>query len=86
MWIAWTTAIKENVLQQVQEIRSKITRSPSHAVRVVCPIVWYILQEHDMHPFHVQRVQALQLDDYAPGSAFSQRNFGKCATDSLFSC
>ena len=37
-----------------------------------------------MHPFHVQRVQTLQPDFYAPCFAFAQWYFWKCATDSLF--
>ena len=37
-----------------------------------------------MHPFHVQLVLALPLDDYAPRIAFAQWNFGKRAKDFLF--
>ena len=37
-----------------------------------------------MHPFNVQRAQALQPDDYAPRSAFAKWYLEKCATDPLY--
>ena len=37
-----------------------------------------------MHPLHVQRVLAMQLDDYLPRIALAQWYLGKCATDPLF--
>ncbi|XP_023226911.1 uncharacterized protein LOC111627544 [Centruroides sculpturatus] len=37
-----------------------------------------------MHLYHMQCVQALQPDDYAPHIAFAQRYLGKCATDPSF--
>ena len=37
-----------------------------------------------MHPFHVQRIQALQTVGYAKYIAFAQWYFGKCTTYLLF--
>ena len=47
------------------------------------PSVWRTVREYDMHPFHVQRVQTLQSDDYAPRIAFAQWYLGKFTTDSF---
>ena len=70
--IARTPAIEQNVLLQVQETPSTNTRSQAHAVRVSRFSVWRILQEHNMHLFHVQRFQVFQPNDYAPDIAFAQ--------------
>ena len=74
----------QNVLQQVKEIPSTSTRNLTHTVRVSRFSVWRILREHNMHPFHVQCVQALQPDIYVLRIAFAQWYFRKCATDPLF--
>ena len=37
-----------------------------------------------MHPFHVQRAQVLQLDDYTPRITFAQWYLEKYATDPFF--
>ena len=74
--MAPTPATEKNVLQQMQETPSMSTRSLVHAVRVSRVSVKRILREHDSDPFHMQCVQVLQLDDYAPHIPF--------ATDLLF--
>ena len=58
--------------------------SLEHTVRVSYSSVWRIRREHDMYPFHVQRVQVLQPDDYVLRIASAQWYLGKCATDPFF--
>ena len=59
-------------------------QSLEHTVRVTPSSLWRIPREHNMHALHMQHVQALQLDDYAPRIAFAQWYLGKPATDLLF--
>ena len=59
-------------------------QSQAHAVKISRFNVWRILQDHDMHPFQVRRIQALQTDDNAPSIAFALWYLGKYATDPLF--
>ena len=70
--IAQTPDIKQTVLQQMQETPSMNILSLVHTVRISHSSIRRILREHGMYPFHVQRVQALLLDDYAPRPAFAQ--------------
>lgn len=79
---ARTPPVELNVLQQVLESTS--TQSLARTVGVSCSSVWRILREHNMHPFHMQRVQGLQPEDYAPRIAFAHWYLGMCATDPLF--
>ncbi|GFT04312.1 uncharacterized protein TNCV_1928731 [Trichonephila clavipes] len=81
---ARTPAVEQNVLQHVEKNPRTSTRSVANSVEVSHCSVWRILREQDMHPFHVQRVQTQQPEDYAPRVAFAQWYLGKCATNPLF--
>ncbi|GFV60469.1 uncharacterized protein TNCV_3471041 [Trichonephila clavipes] len=81
---ARTPAVEQNVLQHVERNPRTSTRSVANSVGVSHCSVWRILREQDMHPFHVQRVQTQQLEDYAPCVALAQWYLGKCATNPLF--
>lgn len=81
---ARTADVEQNVLQHVQGNPRTSTRSVANAVGVSHCSVWRILREEDMHPFHVQRVQTQQPEDYALRIAFAQWYLGKCATSPLF--
>ncbi|GFU86603.1 uncharacterized protein TNCV_1433421 [Trichonephila clavipes] len=63
---ARTPAVEQNVLQHVERNPRTSTRSVANSVGVSHCSVWRILREQDMHPFHVQRVQTQQPEDYAP--------------------
>ncbi|GFS66049.1 retrovirus-related Pol polyprotein from transposon 17.6 [Trichonephila clavipes] len=79
-----TPGVEQNVLQHVERNPRTSTRSVANSVGVSHCSVWRILREQDMHPFHVQRVQTQQPEDYAPRVAFAQWYLGKCATNRLF--
>ncbi|GFT95409.1 DUF4817 domain-containing protein [Trichonephila clavipes] len=81
---ARTPAVEQNVLQHVERNPRTSTRSVANSVGVSHCSVWRILREQDMHPFHVQRVQTQQPEDYAPRVAFAQWYLRKCATSPLF--
>ncbi|GFT04902.1 DUF4817 domain-containing protein [Trichonephila clavipes] len=81
---ARTPAVEQNVLQHVERNPRTSTRSVANSVGVSHCSVWRILREQDMHPFHVQRVQTQQPEDYAPRVAFAQWYLGKCATNPFF--
>ncbi|GFX80279.1 uncharacterized protein TNCV_2642951 [Trichonephila clavipes] len=71
--------------QRLYAERYPMRRIPSHNFFArLHQSVWRILREQDMHPFHVQRVQTQQPEDYAPRVAFAQWYLGKCATNPLF--
>ena len=82
--IAQTSAIKQNMLQQMQETPSTRTRNHSACSQGFrfqhledSPRTWHV-------SVHMQHVQALHPDDYALYIAFAHWYLGKCATDLLF--
>ena len=46
--------------------------------------MWWILHEEREHPYHLQRVQLLQPDDYPKHAEFAQWFLQKDAVDPIF--
>ncbi|GBM39248.1 hypothetical protein AVEN_43649-1 [Araneus ventricosus] len=61
-----TPQVVADILQGVGDRPDLITREVSRAVNVPHSIVWRVLREEGLHPYHVQKVQALIPVDYAP--------------------
>ena len=51
---------------------STSTRAITSHVGISHSSVWWILHTNDMHLYHIQRVQLLKEDDFAPRLAFSR--------------
>lgn len=54
----------EDVLNAFEEYPSTSTRKVAHQMGVDRRLVWNVLHENDLHPYHKQRVQALSPGDY----------------------
>ncbi|GBL91800.1 hypothetical protein AVEN_172730-1 [Araneus ventricosus] len=61
-----TPQVVEDILQGVRDRPDISTREVSRAVNVPYSIVWRVLRDERLHPYHVQKVQALIPADYAP--------------------
>lgn len=72
---ARTPDVEENVLHQVEDTLSLSTQSLAHELRISRSNVWRFLRDKEMHPYHVERVNALELCDYSPRIGFRKRYF-----------
>ncbi|GBO31102.1 hypothetical protein AVEN_86053-1 [Araneus ventricosus] len=61
-----TPQVVENILQRVEDRPDISTREVSRAVNVPHSIVWRVLRDEGLHPYRVQKVQALIPEDYVP--------------------
>ena len=63
-WLTRTVNVAEQVLQSIEDNPNTSTRSISQQLGVSQSSLWRILHEERVHPYHLQRVQLLQPDDY----------------------
>ncbi|GBN33100.1 hypothetical protein AVEN_205566-1 [Araneus ventricosus] len=66
-----TPQVVEDILQGVGNRPDNSTREVSRAVNVPDSIVWPVLRDEGLHPYYVQKVQALIPADYAPRVEFA---------------
>ena len=62
----------EIILNHVEDRPDTSTRAVARRIGVSQPTVWRVLNEERLHPFHVQRTQALKQDDYILRVGFCQ--------------
>ncbi|GBN37175.1 hypothetical protein AVEN_212413-1 [Araneus ventricosus] len=67
-----TPHVVEDILQGVGDRPDIGTREVSRAINVPHSIVWRELWDEGLHPYHVQKVQALTPADYAPRVEFAR--------------
>ncbi|GBN27983.1 hypothetical protein AVEN_264206-1 [Araneus ventricosus] len=67
-----TPQVVEDILQGVGDRPDISTREVSRAVNVPYSIVWRVLRDEGLHPYHVQKVQALIPADYASRVEFAR--------------
>ncbi|GBO09006.1 hypothetical protein AVEN_134592-1 [Araneus ventricosus] len=67
-----TPQVVEDILQGVGDRPDISTREVSRAVNVPHSIVWRVLRGEGLHPYYVQKVQALIPTDYAPRVKFAR--------------
>ncbi|GBN77577.1 hypothetical protein AVEN_26135-1 [Araneus ventricosus] len=65
-----TPQIVEDILERVGDRPDISTREVSRAVPH--SIVWRVLRDEGLHPYHVQKVQAVIPADYAPRVEFAR--------------
>jgi hypothetical protein len=76
--------IEEQVLQQVADDPRTSTRRIGAALGIPHMMAWRILHEQQLHPFHLQKVQALNPADYPIRFQFCQWLLQRCTDDPLF--
>ena len=54
----------DNILDHISDMPEPNLRKISKAVNVSRNTLWRVLQDEEMHTYHVQRVQGLELADY----------------------
>lgn len=57
-------AFEEEVLERFEDNPSTSTRAVAHAMGTNHQSVWRVLNEQLLHPFHLQKVQTLEPQDY----------------------
>lgn len=80
-----TPEMEERVLNLLEERPSTSVRRLAAAEGVSHSLVWGVLHEQLLYPYHVQRVQALRPEDHLSRLRFCQWLLQKCAVDPLFS-
>ncbi|GBN24843.1 hypothetical protein AVEN_265149-1 [Araneus ventricosus] len=68
----WTPKAVEDIRQRVEDRADISTQEISHAVNVPHSIVWRVLRDEGLHPYQVQKVQALIPINYAPRVEFAR--------------
>ncbi|GBN57328.1 hypothetical protein AVEN_115496-1 [Araneus ventricosus] len=67
-----TPQVVEGILQGVEDRPDISTREVSRAVNVPHSVVWRLLRDEGLHPYYVQKVQALIPANYAPHVEFTR--------------
>ncbi|GBM47601.1 hypothetical protein AVEN_228610-1 [Araneus ventricosus] len=67
-----TQQVVQDILQGVGDRPDISTREVSRAVNMPHSIVWQVLRDEGLHPYHVQKKQALIPGDYAPLVEFAR--------------
>jgi len=79
-----TPEFDEHVLNQFEQTPSTSTRKVAHEIGVDRRLIWNVLNENNMHPYRLQKVQALSEDDYPLRTVFSNWFLGQRAQDPRF--
>lgn len=79
-----TPEVEEAVLQEVEENPETSTRKIGRALNICYKMVWEILRDSLLYPYHIQRVQALLPRDFPLRIAFSRWYLQKVAQNPLF--
>ncbi|GBM48209.1 hypothetical protein AVEN_72485-1 [Araneus ventricosus] len=80
-----TPQVVEDILQGVGDRPDISTREVSRTVNVPHSVVWRVLRDEGLHPYRVQKVQALIPADYAPRVEFACWFLQQLATQPDFS-
>lgn len=79
-----TPALEEAILHQIEVDPSKSTREISEVMGVNHVIVWQVLKENLLWPYHIQRVQGLLPADFQPRIQFCEWYLQQCAENREF--
>ena len=63
---------EERIVEHVIDNPSTSVRKTAERVGCSASTVWRTIHTNLLHPYHIQRVQALNLDDYPPRMNFCQ--------------
>ncbi|KAB0805629.1 hypothetical protein PPYR_02599 [Photinus pyralis] len=79
-----TVEFEEAVLNRIEENPSTSTRAIAHELDCSNMSVWQVLNDEGMHPFHLQKVQGLSHNDYAPRVETCQWFLQQCQAEPDF--
>lgn len=79
-----TVEVEERILRRVENTPDISTRALGQELGIGHATVWRVLHEDFLYPYHVQRVQGLNDQDYAHRIAFSQLILERIAQDPDF--
>lgn len=79
-----TPDMEERILRRVEEDPRTSVRRIAAAEGINHRLVWSILHEQSLYPYHIQRVQALRPPDYQARLVFCQWFLRKCVEDPHF--
>ena len=65
-----TPEFEEEVLERIANEPSTSTRAVARGMGTSQSSVWRVLQEQNLHAYHLQKVQGLQPNDFAPRIQF----------------
>jgi hypothetical protein len=72
------------VLRRVEEDPRTSVRRIAAAEGIGVPLVWIILQEQSLYPYHIQRVQALTPPDHRASVVYFHWLLTKCVVNPWF--
>ena len=81
---ARTVQQEQRILAHVTANTGTSTRRISSAEGINCSIVWRILHEDRLYPYHLQRVQGLKMEDLPRSVKFCQWCLKQCVRDPQF--
>lgn len=79
-----TPEFEEAVLTEFQDQPSTSTRQVAHNLGVDHSVVWRVLHEQLLHPYHLQKVQHLKVEDYPRRVQFCQWYLQRCIIQPQF--
>lgn len=81
-----TPQIEEAVLNEIEEDPETSTRKIGEHLNISYQVVWRILRDSLLYPYHIQRVQALLPRDFPLRINFCQWYLNRLAVDPNFDC
>lgn len=79
-----TPNVEEGILHRVEETPSTSTRTIARAMRVPQSIVWEVLHEQQLHPYHLQRIHAMGPADFPLRANFCTWFLHRCVEEPHF--
>ena len=79
-----TPNFEENILHLVEETQSTSTRTIVRGMGVLHSTVWEVLHELQLHPYHPQRVHAMDAADFALHANFCMWFLHCCVEEPQF--
>lgn len=79
-----TPALEEEILRRVEEAPGTSTRTIARDIAASQSSVWRTLHREHLHPYHLQRVQSLQPEDYPGRVEFAHWYLDKCNQNPAF--
>jgi hypothetical protein len=81
-----TPDFEEAVIQHFEEQPDTSNRSVAHSLSVKHMLLWQVLHDEHLHPYHLQQVQAMGPNDFAPHVNICQWLLGQSVHVPHFLC
>jgi hypothetical protein len=80
----WASFLEVSILGRVEEEPRISVRRTAAADGLSVSLVWRILHEQSVYPYHIERVQALTPPDHIASVVFCRWFLAKCVVNSQF--